>query len=209
MSKRRLSGSQGRNEEKPSSPGKQLSTRPAESPLVSKRSRHVAGCSSATTLSESSAKRLCSEQGAGSGKPKPLRTRLSSKAAESRLPGWISERDWREAGSSSGSSQNSSDCLDQGNKPSDMARTQRGTDTVPTAASGIHRWHHSHENDDSRRSQAQANPSIRSAEPEVEEDQVVPNVVIYEDEDDQLVVDERLVPTATPDVAAAGRSCGR
>ncbi|XP_065300356.1 uncharacterized protein [Dermacentor albipictus] len=203
MSKRRLSGSQGGIEENPSPPGKQPSTRPAESPLVSKRSRYVAGCSSPTTLSESSAKRLCSEQGAGSGKPKPPRTRLSSKAAESRLPGWISERDWREAGSSSGSSQNSSERLDQGNKPSDTKRTQRGTDTVPTAASGIHRRRRSQENDASRPSLALANRSLRNVEPPTEEDQVVPNVVFYEDEDDQLVVDEQPVPTATRDVAAA------
>ncbi|XP_054920269.1 uncharacterized protein [Dermacentor andersoni] len=203
MSKRRLSGSQGRNEEQSPPPGKQLSTRTAESPLVSKRSRHEAGCSSASTPSEGSAKRLCSEQEVGSDKPKTPRTWLLSKAAESRLPGWISERDWREAGSSSGSSRNSFERLDPGNKPSDTARTQRGMDTAPGAASGIHRPRRSHENDASRRSQAEAVRSMRNVEPAAEEDQVVPNVVIYEDEDDQLVVGEQLVPTATPDVAAA------
>ncbi|XP_037556116.2 uncharacterized protein LOC119433035 [Dermacentor silvarum] len=206
----KLPASQGGNAKKPPSPGTRPSTRQAESRLpgsASERSRHDASCSSATTPSQSSVERLGPMHGGSSEKPQRPWTRLSSKAAESRLPGWISERDQSEAGSSSGSRgrQNPFEGLDPGYKPSGTAPMQRETDTVPTAVSGIPHRHRSQENDESRQSQAQANLSIRNVEVAAEDDQVVPGVVPYVDEHYQIVLssaveeDEQLVPRAASD----------
>ncbi|KAL3196846.1 hypothetical protein MRX96_014941 [Rhipicephalus microplus] len=70
---------------------------------------------------------------------RPPDTRLSTRGVESRLPGWISERDLREAGCSKGTQSKPSPVIKPcpGSRPSKTARLQRKTTAVTATAEAM------------------------------------------------------------------------
>ncbi|XP_075528934.1 uncharacterized protein LOC142560604 [Dermacentor variabilis] len=100
---------------------------------------------------------------------RPPDTRLSTRGVESRLPGWIPERDLREAGSSSGAQPKPSPvtaCC-PGSRPSKTARMQRKTTAVTATAAAMPRRRRSYEDSFvNRQSQELARLSLAEAREE-------------------------------------------
>lgn len=90
-------------------------------------------------------------------KLQPPDTLLSSRGGDSRRPGWISEGDWREVGSSSVTRSSPVNRLGPICRPAHTARMQRKTATVMTTFSEVPRRHRRPQQDVSRQSQVLAN----------------------------------------------------
>nr|XP_054920153.1 uncharacterized protein LOC126518257 isoform X1 [Dermacentor andersoni] len=100
---------------------------------------------------------------------RPPDTRLSTRGVESRLPGWIPERDLREAGSSSGAQPKPSPVTTccPGSRPAKTARMQRKTTAVTaTAAAMPHRRRSYEDSFVNRQSQELARLSLAEAREE-------------------------------------------
>ncbi|KAL1477227.1 hypothetical protein MTO96_035911 [Rhipicephalus appendiculatus] len=101
---------------------------------------------------------------------RPPDTRLSTRGVESRLPGWIPERDLREAGCSKGTQAKPSPVIRScpGSRPSKTARLQRKTTAVTATAEAMpHRRRSYEDNFVNRQSQELARYSgqAQSARP--------------------------------------------
>ncbi|XP_049514445.1 uncharacterized protein LOC119432378 [Dermacentor silvarum] len=159
----KVSPTQGGDGKKPRPPWSTLSTRAAESRLpgwIPKRDRHEAGSSSGTTPKQRSVKRPFTKQQADGEETQPPGTVLSSRGADNQRPGWISERDWQDAGSSSGTRHSPVKRLGPGSRPAKTARMQRRTAAVTATVSGMPRRRRSQE-DVPRRSQTVASLNVR------------------------------------------------
>ncbi|KAH7935255.1 uncharacterized protein LOC119405210 [Rhipicephalus sanguineus] len=114
---------------------------------------------------------------------RPPDTRLSTRGVESRLPGWIPERDLREAGCSKGTQAKLSPAIRScpGSRPSKTARLQRKTTAVTATAEAMPYRRRSYEdNFVNRQSQELARLSLAE---EREEDVVSGDGVDDDDEE--------------------------
>ncbi|XP_070381864.1 uncharacterized protein [Dermacentor albipictus] len=139
MSKRRVYPSQGGDRKKPRPTCSRLSTSAAESYVhsyISERDLDRAGSSSGTTPKQSPVKSPSPKQEDDGAKHQSPGFPLSSSVAIAQRPGWLSERDWREAGSCSGTkrSQSPTKRLGPGSRHAKMARIERTTGAVPVTA---------------------------------------------------------------------------
>ncbi|XP_050023040.1 uncharacterized protein [Dermacentor andersoni] len=160
----KVSPSQDGDGKKPRPPRSRLSAKTAESRLRSWLTEQdlSAGCtSSGAPPKQSPVKRLLrtKRQGGGAEPQPPPATPLSSRGGDTRRPAWISERDWQEAGSSSGARPSPVKRLGPDSRPAKTARMQRRTAAVTATVSGMPRRRRSQE-EVSRQSQALARLSL-------------------------------------------------
>ncbi|XP_049514630.1 uncharacterized protein LOC125941450 [Dermacentor silvarum] len=167
----KVSPLQGGDGKKPRPLWARLSTRAAESRLpgwIPERDRYEAGSSSGPTPKQSSVKRPSTKQHGDRNEPEPPGTLLPSRGVDIRRPGGISERDWQEAGPSSGARPSPVKRLGPCSRPAKTARMHRRTAAVTATVSGMPRRRRSQE-DVSRQSQALAN--LRLSDLESDDDQ--------------------------------------
>ncbi|XP_075528892.1 uncharacterized protein LOC142560573 [Dermacentor variabilis] len=146
----KVSPSQDGDGKKPRPPRSRLSAKTAESRLrtwLTDRDLAAGGSSSGTTPKQSPVKRLLrsKRQGGGAETKPPQATPLSSRGGDIRRPAWISERDWQEAGSSSGARPSPVKRLGPDSRPAKTARMQRRTAAVTATVSGMPRRRRSQE----------------------------------------------------------------
>ncbi|XP_072141376.1 uncharacterized protein [Dermacentor andersoni] len=137
VKRRRVPPSQAGDRKKPCPTWSRLSTRAAEShSYISERDLDEPGSSSGTTPKQCPVKSPSPKQGGDDAKHRSPGTPLSSTAAIAQRPGWLSERDWREAGSCSGTKRSHSPAkrLGPGSRHAKMARLERRTDAVTVTA---------------------------------------------------------------------------